>query len=158
MSTVLPSQADAHVALIDAVRGAGPEMDWFVSDFQHWPLADAALLDALRQWSLRRPPHARASLRILALDWRPVAARFPVFTRLRRDLSHVIACRGCTPRQAPDLFDMVWCGPAAVWAPTATWASATRVDGPAELARMRWTFDPIWRESTEQFPADVLGL
>ena len=158
MKATLDSRAEAHAALIDAVCSAGAEMDWFVSDFRHWPLDDARLLDALRTWALARPPHSRAALRILALDWRPVTGLYPVFTRLRRDLSHVIACRGCAPRQAPDLYDMAWCGGAAVWAPTATWASATRVESAAELARLRWTFDPVWRESAEQFPTDVLGL
>ncbi len=154
----LSSQQAAHAAIVDTVQRASGPMWWFARDFAHWPLADAALLDALRVWGLRRPPHARAALCILALDWGGVAARYPVFTRLRRDLSHVIACRRIAPRLVPELFDVVGSDTQAVWAPTPTWGTANLTTSAVDLARLRADFDAIWRDATEHFAPDVLGL
>lgn len=154
----LASQQAAHAAIIDTVQRARGPMWWFARDFAYWPLADAALLDALRAWGLRRPPQARAELRILALDWGAVAARYPVFTRLRRDLSHVIACRRVAPRLAQELFDGVGSDTQAVWGPTPTWGSASLTTSAVDLTRLRAEFDTVWRDATEHFAPDVLGL
>lgn len=154
----LASQQAAHAAIIDTVQRTEGPMDWFARDFAYWPLADAALLQALRRWGLRQPPLARAALRILALDWKGVAARYPGFTRLRRDLSHVVACRRIEPRLAQTLVDRVASETQAVWAPIPTWGSANLTVFAPDLARLRTEFDTAWQEATGHFAPDVLGL
>ncbi len=151
------TRVEAHRALLSVVADQRPAMAWFSADFRYWPLNDRGFIRALEIWALR-DPNRPSALRMLAVDWRDVRARFPRFAAFRRDFSHVIECRVIRAALIADLPEFAWTGSRAIIAHRPAWTSGKQIVAPARLTALRNGFEPIWEQALPDFPASILGL
>ena len=138
---------------LDGAAGAG-SLVLRDRDFQHWPLDDAAVLDALARWL--RPPGR--SLTLIGTDFGAAAGHHPRFARWRRDWVHRMAAWTppepgqsdqrallLAPRHAVQLLDPLH------------WRGLVVVE-PAQLRALREQCDAQMQQCEPAWPATTLGL
>ncbi len=150
-------QASLLEQLLLACRDGAPQICCFDADFQHWPLSNAQLLEALRQWAA---PHRR--LRLLARDYQPLLRQHPRFVQWRQLFAHVVE-----PRQLGDEGPVDPRRPAALllgrqprlWRliDARQGRAVVQTDASAYGAALEW-FDAVAQRSEESFAASTLGL
>ena len=140
-------------ALRGAARGGVRELVWVDTDYEAWPLDDAAMLEALGAWS--RLPSRR--LLMVATRFDAVARLFPRFTAWRAERSHVAECRvtDVEPSQVPTLL---LAGPASLHLADAQrwrghWLTTQR-----EFDDWREVADVLVQRSEPGFAVNTLGL
>ncbi len=150
-------QASLLEQLLQACREEAPQICCFDADFQHWPLSNPQLLEALRRWAA---PHRR--LRLLARDFQPVTRQHPRFVQWRQLFAHVVEAR-----QLADEGPVDHRRPAALLLgrPPQLWRlidarqgrAVVQTDASAYGAALEW-FDAVAQRSEESFAASTLGL
>lgn len=143
--------------LLQACQEGAPQICCFDADFQHWPLSNPQLLEALRQWVA---PHRR--LRLLARDYQAMARRHPRFVQWRQLYGHVVEAR-----QLSDEGPVDHRRPAALllgrvpqmWRliDARQGRAVIETDASAHGAALEW-FDAVSQRSEESFAASTLGL
>ena len=152
--SVLEGRAAWQQALRDALREPGVECCMYSDDYRDWPLGEAAVVQALRQWGfgLRKP-----CVRILAKDYAVILRDFPGFVRWRTDFSHVLECREIPAGiEAPP--EGLWLRETGVLAlPAQHGRRSVLTRGAAWRASLE-AFEQAWEVAEPGFVSRLLGL
>lgn len=92
-------QAAVHWGIAHAIARGARRLVFVDPDFEHWPLDDTLLLQALTGW-LRQP---QRRLVLLARRYDEVPRRFPRFNAWRRPFAHAIEAWQVAEDSAPEL-------------------------------------------------------
>lgn len=127
---------------------------WRDQDFQHWPLDESAVLDALARW-LRLPGR---NITLLGADFEGMARQHPRFLPWRRMRAHAIHVRQPADVQGADLGGLLL-GPtrAVQWLDKLHWRGRI-VDKRADLADLHQKCDALLQQSEAAWPVTTLGL
>ncbi len=146
-------QAHVRAGLKAAARQGWPELLLCDADFQHWPLGEGEVVEALQAWA-----RGGGRLTLLAKTYDMVPRQHARFVEWRRLWSHRIDARACREAEALQL-------PSALWSPV--WAlqrlDPLRNNGlcggdQAFLVGLREAINGWLDRSTAGFPAYTLGL
>jgi len=162
---VFTSRAQAQSALrstlLQASTAGTKEMIWLDPDFSLWPLSDAEVLEALRNWASVRS----RCLLMLAQDYERVMRMHPRFVSWRRMYGHLVVAKQYngdeagapgTAGQVVSLLlgstPLMWC----LW----NWGvgRGSMGEGLRSFTEARLWIDAITQRSTDSFAASTLGL
>ncbi len=160
-SVLIEGQAAVEAALLEqllqACRDGAPQICCFDADFQHWPLSNPQLLEALRLWV-----GPRRRLRLLARDYQALARRHPRFVQWRQIYGHVVEARQLSDEgpvdhrrpvalllgRVPQMWRLI---------DARQGRAVLESDASAHSAALEW-FDAVSQRSEESFAASTLGL
>lgn len=133
--------------LLEALAGPGPDLLGLDSDYAHWPLGDADILEALQQ-AFRQQPRRQLRLIGRSFEWLP--RREPRLERWMMLQSHRIELRTLPPeRRFPDESLLLVDASRAVWcAERERWRGWRLPAGPQPAAWLRECWD-TWHEQSE---------
>lgn len=137
----LPQRAPRDLWLID-------------SEFDAWPLDEAAVLDALTAW--RRP--AGRTLHIVASDFKVVQRRFPRFSAWRLPRTHAFEAWQPLPDERVALSAVLLAESVALELLDATRWRARRVSDRAPLRTLQENLAALLHRCQSAWPATTLGL
>jgi len=145
-------------AVVCAAKQGWNELIFCDATFADWPLGERVVVDALQAWA--RPGRR---MRLLAWDYRPLAALHPRFVHWRGVWDHLLDCRRVRGNDAASCPSILW---------SSAWAMQ-RIDTErdvqvcdaqvcdaqaAHCQHLRLILDECCRNSTSGFPASTLGL
>lgn len=92
-----------RLALQCAAREAWPTLILSDANFQHWPLGERAVVDALQTWA-RRGRH----MLVMAREYDTLERLHPRFVTWRRTWAHRLDCRQCRQADPLELPSVLW--------------------------------------------------
>lgn len=150
---------DAVVQALGSVLqglGGNParEMWWVDTDYLEWPLDDPATLEALTQWAR---PHGR-QLRMVGLDFTPVARRHPRFADWRRHWSHRFEALRPIESERAELPTLLLAGQQAIEVLDRERWRARWLRTPTEWRALHEQSEAIAQRCEPAWPSTTLGL
>lgn len=137
-----------------AVWQGGPHAAWWCSsDWAGWPLDHPRVLEALQTWML-----AGGSLRLLAGDYRLIAAQHPRFVNWRVQWAHRIDAKSVGRSSREACPHMVWSAQGGWEVLAAERGVLVSSRSPQAVVAWQERFQGLWERATPAFPSSTLGL
>ncbi|MEO8857935.1 MAG: hypothetical protein ABI343_13210 [Burkholderiaceae bacterium] len=140
-------------ALQWAARDGWHEIIFCDATFEHWPLQERVVVDALQAW-------ARPGRRFVMIAHRydTVQRSHARFVSWRKTWSHLIECRACRDVEATDFPSVLWSSAFAMRQLDLARNTGVATVEPDRRLQMREVLDELLRRSSPAFPASTLGL
>lgn len=155
---MLASRAGFRLAVRQAFERAAVVgcRELFISDtdFADWPLGEPEVIDSLTGWAF-----AHRKFTVLAGSYDDLPRRHPRWVAWRRQWAHVVTCRqvgAADSREVPSL--LLAPGLVTVRLFDATHYRASVSTDVGDAVRAQEHLDALLQQSSEAFPASVLGL
>lgn len=140
--------------LLSCADSAVREIRCVDPDFEHWPLDEPAVLDALVRWA--RPPGRL--FQMLGADFAGLARRQPRFSNWRRDWAHRFEARSPGEHERMDLPSVLLVGGQGIELLDREHWRARRVTAPADLRPLVEAIDAMAQRCEAAWPSTTLGL